>query len=53
MFNANSDLSKEQKLMYFVLKVLSPYLYEKLNDYMTNNGWSEYSIVCIINLLIF
>jgi len=43
MFNGNSDLSKEQKLMYFVLKVLSPYLYEKLNDYMTNNGWSEYS----------
>ncbi|ORX76443.1 hypothetical protein BCR32DRAFT_236550 [Anaeromyces robustus] len=43
MFNASSDLSKEQKLMYFSLKVLTPYLYEKLNEYMTNNGWSEYN----------
>jgi peroxin-2 len=43
MFNGTTDLSKEQKLMYFALKVLTPYLYEKFNEYMTSHGWSEYS----------
>lgn len=43
MYSASSNLSKEQKLMYFALKILTPYLYEKLNDYMTINGWGEYS----------
>jgi len=48
MFNGTTDLSKEQKLMYFALKVLTPYLYEKFNEYMTSHGWSEYSNVCMI-----
>ncbi|ORX60839.1 hypothetical protein BCR36DRAFT_401152 [Piromyces finnis] len=43
MYNASSNLSKEQKILYFVLKILTPYLYEKLNDYITINGWGEYS----------
>jgi len=42
MYSASSNLSKEQKLMYFALKILTPYLYEKLNDYMTINGWGKY-----------
>jgi len=52
MYNVSSDLTKEQKILYFVLKVLTPYLYEKLNDYITNNGWSEYSNVSIIYIYI-